>query len=211
MHAGVFASKFRHRCCGSTSPLMTAPEPTRIWLARAVMWWSGLTFWLALLFSCFCDTGLPQEPAALLKFGLGQYATAFARWDPSLLPRGVLSLLELGLPAFPDYVSPALTSTPRTRSYLIEGMRVDVGGLRIPFRARGGIVYGFAHTVNPMHGMRIGEASNPDPGGVGMEVGGVYYGRFANEHQAGIFIKRIGTKRYLLRRSPRAVVCAESP
>ena len=71
-------------------------------------------------------------------------------------------------------------------------MRVDVGGLRIPFRARGCIVYGFAHTVNPMHGMRIGEASNPGPA---MEVGRVYYGRFANEHQAGIFIKRIGSIR----------------
>ena len=59
MHAGVFASKFRHRCCGSTSPLMTAPEPTHTWLSRAVMWWSGLTLWLALLFSCFFEPGLP--------------------------------------------------------------------------------------------------------------------------------------------------------
>ena len=101
MHAGVFASKFRHRCCGSTSPLMTAPELTHTWLSRAVMW-SGLTLWLALLFSCFCETGLHQESAALLKFGLGQHATAFTRWDPSLLPRGVLSLLQLGLPTIPE-------------------------------------------------------------------------------------------------------------
>ena len=102
-----------------------------------------------------------REPAAPIKFGLGQYATIFARWDPSLLPRELLSLLEPGLPAIPDYVPPALTSTHRVRSYSIEGMRVDVGGLRIPFRARGGIVYGLVHTFNPMHGMRIGEASNP--------------------------------------------------
>ena len=174
---------------------MTAPELIDTWLACALMWWSGLTLWLALLFSCFCDTGLLQDPLARIQFGLGHFATAFARWDPSLLPRGALSLLELGLPAFPDYVPPALTFTPRTRSYSIEGMRVDVGGLRIPFRARGGIVYGFAHPVNPMYGMRIGEASNAGPGGVGKGVGGVYYGRFANENQAGIFIKRIGTIR----------------
>ena len=102
MLAGVFASKPWHRCRGSTSPLMTALEPTHAWLARALMWWSGLTLWLALLFSCFCERGLPQEPAALLKLGLGQYATAFARWDPSLLPRGVLSLLQLGLPTIPE-------------------------------------------------------------------------------------------------------------
>ena len=91
----------------------------------------------------------------------------------------MLSLLELGLPAIPDYVPPALTSTPRVRSYSIEGMRVDVGGLRIPFRARGVIVYGFVHTVNPTHGMRIGEASNPLPERA--DVGGIYYGRFYNE------------------------------
>ena len=156
------------------------------------MWWSGLTFWLALLFSCFCDTGLPQEPAALLKLGLGRYATAFARWDPSLLPRGILSLLELGLDAIPAYVPQALTSTPRVQSCLTEGMRVDVGGLRIPFRTRGGIVYGFVHTVNPMHGRRIGEASNPGPGLDRHDMGGVYYGRFDGELQLGIYIKRLG-------------------
>ena len=156
------------------------------------MWWSGMTLWLALMFSCFCDTGLPQQPAALLKFGLGQYATALARWDPSLLPRGILSLLELGLPAIPDYVPPALTSAPRVRSYSIEGMRVDVGGLRIPFRTRGGIVYGLVHAVNPMHGMRIGEASNPGPGPDRHDVGGVYCGRFNGELLLGIYIKRRG-------------------
>ena len=46
------------------------------------------------------------------------------------------------------------------------------------------------HTVNPMHGMRIGEASNP-----GLldrhEVGGVYHGRFNGELQLGIYIKRL--------------------
>ena len=104
----------------------------------------------------------------------------------------LLSLLELGLPAIPDYVPPALTSTPRVRSYSIEGMRVDVGGLRIPFRTRGGIVYGLVHTVNPMHGMRIGEASNPGPAPDRHDVGGVYCGRFNGELLLGIYIKRRG-------------------
>ena len=71
-------------------------------------------------------------------------------------------------------------------------MRVDVGGLRIPFRARGGIAYGLVHTVDPMHGMRIGEASNPGPGPDRHDGGGVYCGRVEGELQLGIYITRLG-------------------
>ena len=81
--------------------------------------------------------------------------------------RGTLPIGARASRTFP-HPSPLRVARDRT----IEGMRVDVGGLRIPFRARGGIGYGFAHTVNLMHDMRIGEASNPGPGGVWMEVGG---------------------------------------
>ena len=110
--------------------------------------------------------------------------------------RGTLRLFigarASGNPAIPDYLPPALTSKLRVREEKIEGMRVDVGGLLIPFKTRGDLVYGFVHTANPLHGMRIGEASNPGPARDWHDVGGVYYGRFDGELQLGIYIKRLG-------------------
>ena len=131
-------------------------------------------------------------PAMRLKAGLGRLAAASARWDSSLLSREVVSLLQLGLPIIPDYVHPAVIWTPWTREVKTEGMRVDVGGVRIPFKLRGDIVYGFSHTTNPLHGLRIGEASNPGPARDSHEAGGIYYGQFDGEFKLGIYIKRLG-------------------
>ena len=42
-----------------------------------------------------------------------------------------------------------------------------------------------------MHGMRIGEASNPGPAPDRYDVGGVYYGCFNGELLLEIYIKRL--------------------
>ena len=77
------------------------------------------------------------------------------------------------------------------REEKIEGMRVDVVGLLIPFKTRGDLVYGFVHTANPLHVMRIGEASNPGPARDWHDVGGVYYGRFDGELRLGISVQTL--------------------
>ena len=124
-----------------------------------------------------------------------------AGWDSSLLHPDVAYLARRGLLDRVDGLPPVPALKHRVRPYYIEGVRIDVGGIRIPFRTRGGTVCDIVCTLPSAvrassfywkRGQRIGEAGKPGPA---MEVGGVYYGRCANEHQAGIFIKRIGTIR----------------
>ena len=89
----------------------------------------------------------------------------------------------------------------RVWHFHIEGFRIDPGGVRIPFRIRGGTVRcpvctlpsaTRASSFDWKRGQRIGEAGNPGPAQDSHEAGGIYYGKFDGEFKLGIYIKRLG-------------------
>ena len=145
--------------------------------------------------SKFSDFGTPRS-----KFSA--FATPQPGWDPSLLPPDVAFLARRGLLDRVAVPSSALAFKHRVRPFHIEGFRIDVGGIRIPFRIRGGTVRDTVCTLPSgmrassfdwKRGQRIGEAGNPGPARGTHEAGGIYYGQFDGEFKLDIYIKRLGT------------------
>ena len=94
-------------------------------------------------------------------------------------------------------------------AFHIEGFRIDIGGIRISFHIRGGMVRDTVCTLPSAmrassfdwkRGQRIGEAGKPGPP---WERGGIYFGRFTGDPilHVGVIIKRIGETQadYLVR------------
>ncbi len=150
--------------------------------------------WRLVTCSNFSDFGTPR-------FKFSAFGTPQPGWDPSLLPPDVAFLARRGLLDRVDAPSSALAFKHRVRPFHIEGFRIDVGGIRSPFRIRGGTVRDTVCTLPSgmrassfdwKRGQRIGEAGNPGPARDTHEAGGIYYGQFDGEFKLGIYIKRLG-------------------
>ena len=149
--------------------------------------------WRLVTCSNFSDFGTPRS-----KFRA--FGTPQPRWDPSLLPPDVAFLACRGLLDRVDGPASAPALKQRVWHFHIEGFRIDPGGVRIPFRIRGGTVRcpvctlpsaTRASSFDWKRGQRIGEAGNPGPP---WERGGIYFGRFSGEPilHVGVLITRIG-------------------
>ena len=149
--------------------------------------------WRLVTCSNFSDFGTPRS-----KFRA--FGTPQPGWDPSLLPPDVAFLACRGLLDRVDGPASAPALKQRVWHFHIEGFRIDPGGVRIPFRIRGGTVRcpvctlpsaTRASSFDWKRGQRIGEAGNPGPP---WERGGTYFGRFTGEPilHVGVLINRIG-------------------
>ncbi len=127
------------------APLLTSEVASRLF---HVMWTDGI--WGGLL-----DMGCMSLYWILRGLTMwGVYLWPYARqcglhlgWDPSLLPPYVAYLVRRGPLDRIDGLPTVPTWKHRVRPYYIEGVRIDVGGLRIPYRTSGGAVCDIVCTV----------------------------------------------------------------